>query len=196
MNIKFQISNFKYQISTNKERIGNWRLQIGNSPRGFTLVELVVIVALFAATGTVIVSIIFATLRASSKSDRLVSLKQNGNNALSQIVKQVRYAKSLDSACSAVDGPIAIRSLSDNSKTTFVCSTGSTGTIASNGASLVDTNAVTVTQCSFTCSQASPDDPPTINFSFTLDSKNAGNLVEATGSIPFQTSVTLRNSSK
>ena len=170
--------------------------------RGFTLTELLIAIAVFATTGTIILSILFVTLRTSSKSEKLVILKQNGNTAVSQIVKHIRYAKSLDSpaSCPVSPGPaltsITITSVLDNGKTTFSCEVGPPATIASNSASLVDTNSVVVTQCSFTCSQPTLNDPPTINFSITLDAKSTNNLVETTGSIPFQTSVIMRNFNK
>ncbi len=151
------------------------------------------------ATGTFVLSILFVTLRVSSKSDKLVNLKQNGNIAVSQIVKQIRYAKSLDDPtfCPATAGSslstITITSILDNGKTIFSCGNS---TIASNGASLVDTNSVQVTQCSFVCTQPTLNDPPTINLNLTLSSKNASSLVESTASIPFQTSVLMRNVSK
>jgi len=164
---------------------------------GFTLIEILIVFGILAATATVILSIIFVTLRVSKKSDLLLTIKQNGDNAMSQMVKGVRYAKSLDSACSATNAPIKITSLTDNTQTTFTCTTGSSGTISStiaaNTVSLIDTNTISVTNCSFTCFQATPSDPPTISIGFTLSSKNANSLVETTGTIPFQTSVTMRN---
>ncbi len=176
--------------------------------QGFTLIELLVVIAMFAATSTVILSILFVTLRASSKSDKLIILKQSGNAIMSQVVKQIRYAKSLDTPSSCPVTPdvtlssIKITSVLDNGQTTFSCVDLSPGppmrpaTIASNSSSLVDTNSVSVTQCSFSCYQTTPNDPPTINFSFKLDAKSTTNAVESTGSIPFQSSVTMRNSNK
>jgi type II secretory pathway pseudopilin PulG len=193
--------NTKYKISdkmSNNHKDAN----TGITFEGFTLIELLIVIGVFAATGTVIVSILLATLRASNKADKLMILKQVGNPALSQVVKQIRYAKSLDipAACPPPPGvtlsSITISSVSDNGQTTLSCDTGATPTIASNGASLLDTNAVAVSACSFTCSQPSAYSPPTINFSFKLDSKNSNNLVETTGSIQFQTSVLMRNYNK
>ncbi len=164
---------------------------------GFTLIELLLAIAIFAVIGTVSLSILFMTLRAGKKSDLLIVLKQSGSAAMSQVVKNIRYAKSLDSpnSCTStvVSQQITVTSILDNGSTTFQCTSVSPNTIASNGASLIDTSVAVVTDCAFTCTQSTVNDPPTINFVFKLSSKNATSLVETQASIPFQTSVTMRN---
>lgn len=164
---------------------------------GFTLVELLLAFGIIAVIGTIVLSILFLTLRVSKKSDVLIGLKQSGNTAMSQIVKQIRYAKSLDSPTSCITpkiGDITITSSLDNAQTTFSCSVPS-ATISSNSASLVDTSSVAVTNCSFTCTQTTLNDPPTIGIKFTLSNAGSGPF-ETTGSVPFQTSVTMRNFSR
>lgn len=171
-----------------------------NLSKGFTLIESLIALSILAVIGTVTISVLFMTLRAGKKSDVLIGLKQNGNTAISQIVKNIRYAKSLDSPSSCltpVTVPrITLSSVVDNGQTSFTCTTGSLPTIASNGASLIDTNIATVVGCSFTCTQPTLNDPPTISIFFKLYSRNTTSLVEAIGSIPFQTSVTMRNYSR
>lgn len=171
-----------------------------SSRSGFTLVELLLAIAIFSVIGTVSLSILFMTLRAGKKSDLLIVLKQNGNAAMSQVVKNIRYAKSLDIPTSCVTpvtvSQITLTSIADNGSTEFACTSTAPNTIASNGASLIDTSVAVVTDCSFTCTQPTQNDPPTINFIFKLSSRNATGLVETQASIPFQTSVTMRNYSK
>ena len=167
--------------------------------KGFTLIELLLAFGIISAIGTAILSILFITLRVSRKSDVLIGLKQSGNTVMSQVIKQIRYAKSLDSPgdCrTPIVGDITITSSLDNAQTTFSCApVNSVNTIASNGASLVDVNAFAVTNCSFTCTQTTLNDPPTISLKFTL-TKASNGFVETTGSVPFQTSVTMRNFSQ
>ena len=56
--------------------------------KGFTLVELLVVAGIFVTISTVILSIFVISLRGSSKSDYILTMKQNGNFAASQMVKQ------------------------------------------------------------------------------------------------------------
>ncbi len=168
--------------------------------RGFSLIELVVSMGIFAIISGVALSILFTSLRVSRKSEGMVVLKEQGDAVLSQMVRQIRFAKSLDTPASCTPSTattsLTVTSLSDNGQTTFACTTGASSSITSNSASLIDTNAVTVTACSFVCSQPTIDDPPTIRLQFTLSTKNATSFAETTGSLPFQTSVTLRNYSR
>ncbi len=165
--------------------------------KGFSLIELLIAAAVFSTIGVITLSILFVTLRLSKKADLLIVLKQNGNAALSQVVKSVRYAKSLNDPVSCTSPipqeSITITSYLDGEQTTFRCVNGPSATVASNGASLLDTNVVKVSSCSFTCSQQNLNDPPTINFKFNLRFKNESNLAETRGELPFQTSVLMRN---
>lgn len=165
--------------------------------RGYTFIELLAVVSIFSVIGIAIMSILFTTLRGSKKSEVLVTLKQNGDFALSQMSNNIRYAESLDIPASCTTPvttkTITISSATDNGQTTYACPAVATDGITSNSASLVDTNAVAVTACDFVCTQQSAYDPPTINITFTLTPKNANGLPENTGTLPFQTSVTMRN---
>ena len=112
------------------------------------------------------------------------------------MVRTIRYAKSLDDPASCVpsttQSSITISGFDEN-QTKLSCPAGASTAITSNSASLTDDTAISVSACSFTCTQPTTVDPPTITIQFTLTSKNQNNLVETTGTLPFQTSVTMRN---
>lgn len=173
------------------------RVVLLDRERGFTLIEILAALAVFVTVSGIILSILFVSLRGSRKSDVIVSARQNGDAAMSQMVRMIRYAKSLDSPVSCVPSANSLTSItitaSDDNQTVFSCPASAGAGIASNSASLVDTTAVSVSACSFSCSQPSLNDPPTITINFTLAALGGGNLVEGATSVPFQTSVTLRN---
>lgn len=62
---------------------------------GFTLVEILVVIAIVAIVGTILVTIFANTLRGSTKSQILAVIKQNGQAVLDDIDKTVRGADSL-----------------------------------------------------------------------------------------------------
>jgi prepilin-type N-terminal cleavage/methylation domain-containing protein len=165
-----------------------------SSQKGYTLVELLTVIGILSVIGVIVLSVLFITLRGTEKSNALEIVRQNGDAALSQMVKDIRYAKTLETpgSCSpaTTTSSVTIISLNDSGRTTYSC-TGTT--IASNSASLLDTNAVSTTSCSFVCRQDRPSDPPTITIQYSLSARQTGNLTETTASIPFQTSVTMRN---
>src|SRR6185437_15252578 len=133
---------------------------------GFTLVEMLAVMVVFIVIGTLIIAIMVTTFRTSNKTDVLTLVKQNGNYAITQMAKTIRDARSLVSPYPCYP-PAQSTSISvitpDNNAITYSCVNN---TIASNGASLLDTTAVSVASCSFTCSQQSQTDLPFIDISF------------------------------
>lgn len=223
-NIKFQISNFKFKLRVLNiikdlctRFIGNLKFGIGHSPRGgagFTLVELLAVIAVLSSLAVVITGTFFASFRASDKSNSVIALRQNGNFAMSQITKMLRFSVGLNGlsndvgstkrfyACgTSVPTPtpytsIQIVNYNDlDHPTTFTCTTGPGGNIASSSASgnypLLDPAVVTgLDTCYFTCEKI--NNIPTVSVYFSLTERP--NVSEqGSSSIPFQTSVTLRN---
>ena len=162
--------------------------------KGFTLMELLTVISILSVIGVICVSIITITFRTTKKTDLLNYARQNGDTALSEMVRSIRFAASLNApaTCNPTTtvSSISITSLLDNGQTTYSCGNG---TIASNSASLVDTNSLQVTSCSFTCSQPSTTVPPIITIQYALSPKTTGNFAETNFTLPFQSSVTLRN---
>ncbi len=152
------------------------------------------VIGILSVIGTIAVSIITITLRGAKKTDLLNFANQNGDGALSQMVKNIRYAQTLNAPASCVPttttNSITITSSSDHLPTTYSCAGG---TISSNSASLVDTNSLTVSSCSFVCSQPSVLIPPIITIQYVLSPKTGGGSFETNFTLPFQSSVTLRN---
>jgi hypothetical protein len=128
------------------------------------------------------------------KLDAMEYAQQNGDIALSQMIRAIRYAKQLDIPTSCVTpvtvSSIKITSLLDNAQTTYSCGANA---IASNGASLIDDSTLKVSSCSFYCSQQTDYQPPTLTVKYVLEPRNNSGLIESTFSLPFQSSVTMRN---
>ncbi len=178
--------------------------------KGFTLIELLVVMGVLFVVGLIVGAILFSSLRGANKTNAITVVRQNGNYTISQMVKTIRNAKRFDGVkgfsdidytldCSGEDSLtkkyqyIKITS-PDEGLTVFACNSP---TISSNSASLVDTSAVAVVEntCSFTCTQRSISDSPTIGISFSLkyNQPGSGIFAEKTANVLFQTSVTLRN---
>lgn len=177
----------------------NHQLFKNNLQKGFTLVELLVVLALSGVAGTIILVSLSNTFRNASKSDSVSTIQQNGNFVMSQLTRMIRFASDLQLPTSCYTGsstPVASTSITilnqDNLPTTFACDTGN-GSIASNGANLLNSQAVTVTACTFSCIQTSPYDSPTMTVSFTLNKKNGNSAVENNSPIVFTSSVNMRN---
>lgn len=171
-----------------------------SSREGFTLMEALVVLTISMTVGVIVLSILFSSFRLTNKVNTLNTVRQNGNNAISQIAKMLRDAKKLDSPTSCIS-PISQTFVTftslDEGQTRFECS-DSPATISSNSASLLDTNTVALipNSCWFICSQDNISDFPTISIRFSLIQVSPPGVtlpVEKTATVPFGTSVVLRN---
>lgn len=72
--------------------------------RGFTLVEILVVIAITAIVGTIMVAIFSNTLRGSNKSQILAAIKQNGQAVLENMDKTIR--NSGDVVCPQIIPPL------------------------------------------------------------------------------------------
>ena len=185
----FQLSVFKTEINE----------------KGFTLVELLAVLAIFVTIGIFVSSIIVSTLRGNNKTNALAIVQSNGTYALTSMVRLIRTARALQTpvACGTIANPVSASSLAikdiDGNTTTLSCTTnGSTKYLASNSATLTDPNLVKWSSCQFTCGRNSGSDYPVIGIDFSLKyiSPGSGNFVEQTASssaVRFQSSVIMRN---
>lgn len=152
---------------------------------GFTLIEMLVAVAILGTVGLISTQIFFTTLRGASKSDIIREVKQNGDYALTGMERMIRNAVSVTSCFAS---SLTIKN-PDNNTTTFSLTSGQ---IASNGASLTNNLKVTVTSSSlFTCTLIAGK-PDVVNISFTVAQKDAAAGAEETSTMNFQTTVSLR----
>lgn len=190
--IKMYMSKNKYKSSTTPHKSS-----------GFTLVELLAVILVFVAISSMLMTILSTVLRGNNKTNSLNSVQTNGDYAISQMTKSIRNASTLLNPfpCGTVSSPTATPAVKlafpDGSVATFSCKDSSgNATISSNSAALINTNAVKVSTCSFTCAQSSPSDYPIIGIDFSLSNKTSSSLTEQNASssaVEFKTSVVIRN---
>ena len=181
--------------------------------KGFTLVELLISIALMTIIGTVTVAMISTVLRSSKNTTLAGDIRQSGNYVTEQISDTVRYATDFklgiganpldttDSSTYTRDCSTTITShylalTTNNDEKVFYCDSTANAidfreATSASYSPLIDTSTVSVTNCSFTCSQASAGAPPTISISFTAS--HPGNFSENNVSMPFSTSTLMRN---
>lgn len=177
-----------------------------SSHGGFTLIELLTVMVVFVSVSGIVVAILFSALRGTNKTNTVDVVRQNGNYVISQMTKMIRFAKKLESTCNPTLTSIAIKNL-DDGQTIFSCCSTLPATIASSSGtenctpatrtSLLNTNAVALVSCSFTCNRTDVSDMPIIGINFSLNRAGSSSFVERIASataIPFQTSVSMRNS--
>ncbi|MCL4354625.1 type II secretion system GspH family protein [Patescibacteria group bacterium] len=190
--------------------------KIKNLQRGYTLIELLAVMVVMTAVGIIVSAILVSSLRGTTKTTVLNNIRQSGSYPIIQMSKMIEFSKSFDGV--STDGLSYITdctiaavgattptptpkqyqfvkiSTFDNSTIIFSCE-GNPLTIASNGASLINTEQVKVNSCSFSCTQNYVTQPPTIGIHFSLSKNVTSNFSEQDVTIPFDTTISVRNSS-
>lgn len=164
---------------------------INKKNKGFSVIELLVVITVFAVVGVLASRSIFLTLRSSKKSDSLVRVRENVNYALSTIERQIRNSGSITSTCTgAASASISYVSI-EGIASTFTCVTpGATGYISSGSARLTSSD-ISITSCSFSCTQANINNPPVIQVTIAAEDAISTSIEKA--SITTDTEIIVRN---
>jgi len=182
--------------------------KIINHRDGFTLLELVVSVAIVAVVSAVLSQVFLITLRTNAKTEISKDMKQNGDLALESMVRMIQKAQRITSECLST-GTVS-QSLTiindDSAETTYECVLdGSVTKLASTsaeGTEYLTSSNVTIggTQCtdsslSFTCAGGAGV-PASVTIAFQLSQSGMSDAAFEQTSESFQTTATVRNSSE
>jgi type II secretory pathway pseudopilin PulG len=189
-----------------------------NNKNGYTLVELLAVMIVLIAVGTIVSSILVSVLRSSNKSAATENVRKNGNYAISQMSRMITYAQKLEGVsvsgsqyypdCLSLPASthynyLQIKSF-DGGITTFYCADSK---IASQSSAialqsptgilnyLIDPNIYADCHLNyFICSQQSAAAPIKIDIFLDLKATSSAVFSESQAEIPFETSVVIRNS--
>lgn len=157
--------------------------------RGFTIIELLVVIMVLAVVGSIVVAILVSTLRGTGKINTLTDVRQSSDYVISIMGRMIRNSQSI---VSCQDNAISIVN-PDKGTTQFACKTAAGGlpaTIASNSATLFPTS-VAISNCTISC-PLSTSSFRTVTISFTASPVNVGSSDQKV-SIPFETTIQARN---
>ena len=163
---------------------------ISEACKGISLIEILVVIGVFAILGVLSTRIVLLSLQGSKKGDSQVKVRENIDYAVSVIERNIRNAESI-TPCPNLD-PLVLTYLdSDNISTTFSCITpGALGYIASGSARLTG-DEVAVTSCTFSCTEGTASTPPEVGIDIVaVDAGTAGS--KEGGSITVSTKINLR----
>jgi type II secretory pathway pseudopilin PulG len=144
-----------------------------NNKNGYTLVELLAVIFILVAVGTIIASILTSVLRTSNKSANTENVRRNGNYAISQMSKMITYAQKLEGVSTdgiqyytdCVSLPTATKykylkiESFDGGITTFACANSQIASQSSSGSLDYLVDPTMYASCYFNCSQESAAAP-------------------------------------
>lgn len=145
--------------------------------KGFSLIEILVVVAIFAILAAIASQSTIFSLRGARKSDSTIKVRENLNFALSIIERQLRNARAV-TPCSGPSITLSTLNYTDQYgiSTSFSCNSiipSGNGYIASGAGRLTNSD-IAITQCYFVCSQESTNLPPSVDVVLTGYNKLTG----------------------
>ncbi|MFH1840957.1 MAG: type II secretion system protein [Candidatus Shapirobacteria bacterium] len=159
--------------------------------KGFTLIEMLVVVALIGLLVTTGSLVFITSLKASSKSQIMTVVKQDGNYALGVMERMIRNAYSVDNCLNAHSPTLTITNPDHNTTTFGFIDDGAAWRLASGSAYLTGaTVTVDTAKSYFNCTKGPPD---RVEIVFTLRQKTASLRPEEQAFLDFKTTVVLRN---
>jgi len=157
--------------------------------KGFTFIEILVVVSLVGIIMTAIVGMLLSVMRSSRKNEAMTNLKQAGDQAMVSMSGIIRNSKEI-SGCVSSDLEITN---SVNEIETFSCEEDLVnpliGTIKLNEEYLISSG---VTDCSFFCDPDETGAFGSVTIDFTLSSGSEGDPTSNVEAV-FKTTISLRN---
>lgn len=166
--------------------------------RGFSLIETLVVVALFAVIAAVVAQATAVSLTGSRKADAAGKVRENISYAVNVVERQLRSARRVSSACSpsGETGQTVLFTNEDGASATVGCTTGPSSYVyfspPAPATTMVLTNrqTVSITNCTFVCTEGSGNLPPKIDI--TIEGTSRETEGAEAGIVQVQTSVNLR----
>lgn len=157
---------------------------------GFSIIEMLVVISVFAVIGIFTTRAISLTLRSSKKSDSLVRVRENVNYSLSVLERQIRNSERISSCTGSPTSSISYTSV-EGILSTFSCVTpGTSGYIASGSARLTSSD-IAITSCSFTCTQVDANNPAVVKIN--VEAEDATSTSVEKGTVTAETEIIVRN---
>jgi len=157
--------------------------------KGLSLIEILIVITIFAVIGLLSTRSVFLTLRSAKKSDSMIRVRENVNYSFSVIERQLRNAESITCPNPSFNRLDYI-SL-EGTATSFACATSGQDKYVASGSGRLTSSDITVTNCSFTCTQADINNPPYVNI--IVEAEDNISQSEEKGRVSIQTQIVLRN---
>jgi len=139
-----------------------------NTNHGFSLIETLVAISIFAIISTITVGIFLYIMKGANKAKQVTRLKQNGALILERIERAIRDARQID--CTISDSSQLYVADQDGEPKVIRCgydATESKAILEIDGIRLSDQD-IEVTSCIFSCDDSTQ--PTTVSFDLSLSS--------------------------
>lgn len=160
--------------------------------KGFTLIEIMVVLAITGLIMASVMAILGGSFRVNNRNKWLGKIEENGGFALAEIRRNILDANRI-LPC-GVGSSVSFNNMDDGNLTTIVCEDGKIASVSANTIDLTASD-VTVSDCStfVTCDTLSSSTVSNVNFSFTLGAGISGGEPQDYVIKKFESKVSVRN---
>lgn len=131
--------------------------------KGFSVIELLVAISLFVTLSAVLIQSVVQSLGTSQKVGAESAVRDNLNFAGDVVVRNLRNAKSITSACNGVSSNTITYQDQNSVAGSFTCVTGQSPYLGSGSTNArLTSDDIILTTCRITCTQSGTTLPPTV----------------------------------
>ncbi len=159
--------------------------------KGMSLLEILIVVAIFAILGVITTRAVLLTLQGSKKSESLVKVRENIDYSLGVIERQLRNADSVTECPNSDTNIISYKDQEGNTSTFSCVNMGSADPYVASASARLTNNEVKITSCSFVCEPGTSVNPPVV--SVTIEAQDANATGIETSKVSATTQIYLRS---
>lgn len=138
-----------------------------NNSRGFSLIEMLIVIAMFAVLAFIVTQSTLQSFRGTRKVDAASKVRDSLSVAASIVERNVRNAKRITSVCDGASHSSISFIKQDGTAGNYVCSGGSNQYVSDGtNNTRITANDISLSVCSFTCSSNGNYNPPIIDYVF------------------------------
>lgn len=155
--------------------------------KGFSLIEILVVLTVFALVAVLSFQSIFLSLRGARKSDASVKVRETMDFAIGTIERHLRNADSITSPCNSSTLSTIAYLDANRQPATFSC----TGGYVASGSAQLTTTGITISPCNFVCTTSSTGLPSVVTVNMT--GTDTGTSGAEGAKVTISTKIYLRN---
>jgi prepilin-type N-terminal cleavage/methylation domain-containing protein len=175
------------------------KLQIADmNKKGLSLLEVLVVITIFAVLGILVTQSVILTLQGSKKSESIIRVRENLDYSLNIIERQIRNASFVyeDSTyltqCSGTASTAIYYKDQNGKNSSFSCvNIGAGNSYIASGSARLTSDTIKVTSCSFVCTQGTMTNPALLKVDLTMQEASASGIQSA--NVSASTQIYLRN---
>ncbi|HET7098804.1 MAG TPA: prepilin-type N-terminal cleavage/methylation domain-containing protein [Patescibacteria group bacterium] len=186
--MNFQFSKHKFKNTKTNWRLENedWRFQ-----HGVSLLEILVVIAIFAILGIITTRAVILTIGGSKKSESLIKVRENLGNSMGIIERQLRNADSVIN-CDNTEATQIDYTDQVGNPASFTClGVGTDDAYVASGSARLTSNLIKITYCGFICVPETSTNPASVSVS--LNAQDVTQTGVATSKVTMKNQIFLRN---